>query len=342
MIQLHALAADGRLVRARYGEHEAESLEEWGRRLLPEEAEPADPGDRGEAAWPVIWLDLEKATQEQLAWLGKRFRFHPLALEDCLHFDQRPKIEDYVNHLFVVVHGLVLRTGTDVGILELHCFLSRNVVVTVHEEPLDPIRILAERVERDRMALPKQADFLLHRILDLVVDGIPRALTQFEEQIEALDDAVSQQVKPWQLDRIRAIRRRLGHVRRILAPQKEIHYVLARGSFPGISEAARVYFRDIYDHSVRVFESVDELREAVSELFDTYMAGSSLKTNETMKRLTVFSALFLPLSVITGFFGMNFEAIPWSSPKLFIAAMAVIGLLPVAMLAYFSRHRWLE
>jgi magnesium transporter len=290
----------------------------------------------------AIWIDIQNPSSDDLAWLGRAFRFHPLALEDCAHFDQRAKVEDYVNHLFVVVHALKAISDTEIGLSELHCFLERNVVVTVHEEPIPSIQGLMDRLERDMAQMPAQSDFLLHKILDWVMDSNPRLLDRIEESLGTLEEHPFEKLNKTHLEAIRSIRKQISQVRRALGPQREIYYGFAKGSYPGISQPAAVYFRDIYDHSARILEFADELRESAASLQEGYLAMSAVKTNETMKHLTVFNALFLPLTFITGFFGMNFEGIPWSNSTLFVASLASMTLIPIVLLVWFKTNRWTE
>jgi magnesium transporter len=310
---------------------ETEPLDQWAARYLPKE-----PSDR------AVWIDIQNPSTEDLAWLGRAFRFHPLALEDCAHFDQRAKVEEYPNHLFVVVHALKACPESEIGLSELHCFLEKNVVVTVHEEPIPALQSLMDRIERDPAQLPNQSDFLLHRLLDWVMDANPRFLDRIEESLGVLEEKPFDRLDQAHLDAIRAMRKQISQVRRALGPQREIYYIFAKGGYPGISTAAAVYFRDIYDHSARILEFADELREGAASLHEGYLALSAVRTNETVKRLTIFNALFLPLTFITGFFGMNFEAIGWSSQPLFIGALASMALVPLVLLAWFRTQQWTE
>jgi magnesium transporter len=294
----------------------------------------------------AAWFMLRDPTAEELAWLGRQFRFHPLALEDCSHFDQRPKIEDYADHLFVVLHGLVTAAperGCHFGLYELHCFVTERAVVTVHEGDVPPLALLAQRVRRDRAALPNQADFILHRILDVVMDANPLPLEKLELRIEELDAEVMQRGA----DRSRSIRRihdlirEVNDVRHLLLPQRDIFTLILRGNFPTVGEKARIYLRDVHDHLIRLTTEVDRLREALWSARDTQLAFAAYRTNEAMKRLTVFSVVFLPLTFITGFFGMNFTHIGWDDRTLFLGVVAGVVALPTGMLAWFVRRDWI-
>lgn len=294
----------------------------------------------------AAWFRLRDPTAEELAWLGRQFRFHPLAIEDCAHFDQRPKLEDYANHLFLVLHGLRAadaRASCHFGVYELHCFLTESTVVTVHESEAPALAALAQKITRDPHSLPQQADFILHKILDTVMDANPLPLESLELRIEELDDEVLQRRadRSHSIRRIHDLIREVNDVRHLVMPQREILSQILRGSYPVIGEKARLYLRDVHDHSIRLSAEVDRLREALWAARDTQLAFAAYRTNEAMKRLTVFSVIFLPLTFITGFFGMNFTQIGWDSPALFLGVLVGVFALPVGMLAWFARRDWL-
>ncbi len=332
MIQLFAHTRDGRFVSATWSPGDPVPLDSW-----PEEL----PGDSLLSECTSAWLDLEGASSEELAWLGRRFRFHPLAIEDCAHFEQLPKIEEYTEHLFLVVHGLAPVTPDCLRIYELHCFLTNPWVVTVHETPEEPIKALRNKIQRDRAALSPQPEFLLHRILDGVMDANPIALRPITEAIETLDEQVLEESSRTQIESIHVIQHQLNQARNILLPQREVFRELLSGEYPAFSERALVYFRDVNDHLLRVIRSVEGLRENMWSIRDAYLAVAAHRTNETMRRLTVFSVIFLPLTFITGFFGMNFTRIPWDNSVLFTFCVALVAVLPLVMILWFSKKDWL-
>jgi magnesium transporter len=299
----------------------------------------------------AAWFLLRDPSAEELAWLGRQFRFHPLAIEDCAHFDQRAKIEDYGDHLFVVLHGLLTDAPAreeeegdrHFRVFELHCFLTDRAVVTVHEGEAPPLQALAQRIARDRANLPSQADFILHRILDAVMDANPQPLEAIERRIEDLDDEVLQRGsdRSGSIRRIHDLIRELNDARHLLMPQREIFQQMLRANGGLTGERAQVYLRDVYDHLIRLTQEVDRLRESLWSARDAQLAFAAYRTNEAMRRLTVFSVVFLPLTFITGFFGMNFVQIDWGNHALFRTVVLAVLLLPVGMLAWFARKDWL-
>lgn len=289
--------------------------------------------------YECTWIDVTAPTPEDLRALGEVFHFHPLALEDCTNFDQRPKFEVYPGHLFIVVHGLERAQDGEIEIVELHCFLTPDSVVTVHDRPLPALSALKQKLAQNRALFGTSTDFVLHAILDAVVDRDPRAIDSLREDVEGLDEDVLGALTPKLIEKIHEVQRDVARIRRVLLPQREVFdRILDDEEDYGISEKARIYFRNVRDHLILLIGDLDDLREALWSIRDAYFAVSAHRTNQTMKRLTVFSAIFLPLTFITGFFGMNFELIPWSNGPLFWGAMALMIVLPIALLVAF----WLQ
>lgn len=303
---------------------------------------PEDLGARAfSESFEIAWIDLESPTVEELQWLGLRFHFHPLALEDCSHFDQRPKLEIYSDHLFLVIHGIGSGQTLGYRIDEVHCFLTAKALVTVHDGPVDAIRILKAKAQRDRNLLGSDPDFLLHRVLDGIMDANPMNLGELEAEIEVLDEAILNRHRPRQVERIHELQQAVSELRHIIHPQREIFIRLLDEERTEISEKARVYFRDVYDHLLRLSTLLDEMRESLWAIRDAHLAVSAQRTNETMKRLTLFSVVFLPLTFVTGFFGMNFSHIPWESSGLFWIAILVMIAMPAAMIYWIAKKNWI-
>lgn len=333
MIQVFAHLRNGRFLIGSSEDAERSKLTEW-----PEDISPVN--FQGE--FEMAWFDIEDPTADELAWLSSRFHFHPLAIEDCAHFDQRPKLEEYADHLFLVLHGLKAdRTQKCVEVYELHAFLAKNAVVTVHQGQVEPLEALKRKISRDRNQMPLQVDFLLHKVLDVVMDDNPKSLACVEGEIELLDEEISQQARGLRIEKIHALQLQLTQARHVMNPQREIFRAIINHGYAEIGEKATIYFRDIYDHLIVVTETIDRLRENLWGIRDAYLAMSAHRSNEAMKRLTVFSVVFLPLTFITGFFGMNFTQIPWGSPWLFLLVVVCVLALPVGMIFWFRGKDWI-
>lgn len=290
----------------------------------------------------VRWIDLSAQDADQMELLAGRFGFHPLAVEDCLHFDQRSKLESYQDCLFLVVHGFAIESITEAlgGSLELHMFLGRGYLVTVHERELPGLETVFQRVQREGSILRKGPDFLCYTLCDAVVDGYFPILDDLATQVDDLEDRVLDAGHSVDLARIFAFKRLLLGLRKVLSPQRDVLALLAKRGEGWIGEHTAVYFRDVYDHILRLHESVDATRDLLGNVLDAWLWSASQRTNEIMKRLTLLSAIFLPLTFITGFFGQNFEGLPYGNTWLLVLMFASCLAVPALMLYFFMRSKW--
>jgi magnesium transporter len=290
----------------------------------------------------IRWVDLECQDEASMSLLRERFDFHPLAIEDCLHIDQRPKIEEYERSLFVVAHGFSLTNASceELNIYELHCFLTKDLLVTVHVDPLPLLATLRERVQKEPMLLRRGADFGLHMVLDAVADGVFPLMDQISTQLDDIEERVLGKSQKGDLAQIFGIKHTLANLRRAVSPLRDVVGVLAKRGNPYVSERATVYFRDVHDHVIRVAEEIDLCRDLLGNALEAYLSSVANRTNEVMKRLTVFSAIFLPLSFIVGFFGQNFEHLPYKSDPMLIAMLISVVVLPPGLIIWFRSKEW--
>lgn len=316
----------------------------------------SEPGDVHDAVTPppagvIRWIDLQDQDAESLELLRARFDFHPLAIEDCSHLDQRPKLEEYGEVLFVVTHGFCCGAERAVALepLELHAFLGTNFLVTVHQAPVPELEAAWRRVVQKPALARRGADFLYHLVADAMVDANFPFIDKITDELESLTEEVLHEPRREHLARIFALKKELATMRSVLAPQREVATALAKlgdEDDGAISERNSAYFRDMYDHLVRIVEAIDANRELLKNGTDAYLSAVSNRTNEVMKYLTLMSAVFLPLSFVVGFFGQNFDDLPFASGwnHSHGAMVVMIGLcfaIPVVMLAWFRAKRWL-
>jgi magnesium transporter len=301
----------------------------------------------------VFWLDMNQPTDEEYGLLDDVFGFHPLAIEDVIRDVQRPKIESY-NHIgdackqgyfYMVIHGPDLETFKEhkLRTKELDMFVSERYLVTIHEKEMKSIDHVMARAKSDpRIALDQGIDMLLHSILDKLVDYYEPILEYLGDALDELEDAAAECPTPDVLSRISAKKRELLNLRRIIGPQREVMAQLTRGEVPFIRQETRVYLRDVLDHLNRAVESLELYRDLVQGARDIYMSSISNSLNQIMKTLTIFSVIALPMTVITGFFGMNFDAIPGlhSPTGFWIAVMVMLGIV-VGMLFVFRWRKWI-
>jgi magnesium transporter len=289
------------------------------------------------------WIDLEDVTVKEATLLEDPFHFHPLAIEDCLSEVHHPKVDDYQEYLFAILHGIRFDVPTDQFITrELDIFLGRNYLITHHRGPMRSISSAREQCGKNlQAAMPRGVDFLIHQILDQMFEHYFPNLDAIEDQIQLVQVEVFEKPERETLDRIFALKRDVMRLRRICMPQREIINRLARAEFKAISPRAAVYFRDIYDNLYRIVDASMQYQDMVQGTLDAYLSAISNRLNETMKRLTVFGAIFAALTVITGIYGMNFEHMPelrWKYGYLmvwFIMAGAIGGLL-----LWFKKKGW--
>jgi magnesium transporter len=295
------------------------------------------------AAGTLRWIDLEHQDERALGVLRESFDFHPLTLEDCLHFDQRPKLEEYGAYLFIVVHGFKVSGDLhDVEPLELHAFLGKDYLVTVHEAPIPELETVWKRVLGDAALGRRGADFIYYLIVDTIVDANFAILDRLSDALDEIEDEVLNRHKQEHLGQIFMLKRVLVSMRRVLSPQRDVFAILSKRGHPCISEMTSLYFRDVYDHLVRIYESIDTGRDLLGNALDAYLSMVALRTNEIMKRLTILSAVFLPLTFVTGFFGQNFTHLPFDSDALMVVAIVSLIVIPSGMLLWFWRWGWIK
>jgi magnesium transporter len=293
------------------------------------------------------WIDLKAQDTESLELLRQRFHLHQLAIEDCAHLDQRPKVEEYGDHIFLVTQGFTFSaTNMDrLEVHEVHAFLGERYLVTVHADDIPALEGVWRRVAGDGAALSRGVDFVYYLVADSVVDSNFPILDRIDDELEELEDVVLENPRKSQLHRIFQLKRHLVAMRKVLSPQRDTMAMLARRGDPRVSERTSLYFRDVYDHLSRINESIDAKRDLLGNALDAYLSSVSNRTNDIVKTLTLLSAVFLPLSFVVGFFGQNFHNLvgihDWMNSDALMTAMIVICLtLPVVMVLWFRHKRW--
>lgn len=310
---------------------------------LPESGAPRLCGAEALTAPPpgvVRWIDIEGPTPELLECIRTPFGLHPLAIEDCLTFGQRPKLEEYPGHLFVVIHELVLKSKS-IESIELHSFIGSAFLITVHAEPCLGIEQVHRRVANDSDPNTHGVGFLYYLVANAVATANVAVLDELGESIEELEEQLLNSRDLSLPASIFELKHAVASARRALSPQRDLFASLARFEARFIGPGAALYLRDVHDRLVRGSESLEISRELLSNLLDAHFSLVSQRTNEIMKRLTALSAIFLPLTFMTGFFGQNFETLPFDSAWLFWAAIMGCLVVPAGMLVWFRSRRWI-
>jgi magnesium transporter len=310
---------------------------------LPESGPPARLGsDVFDRPPPGVlrWIDVETPTIEVLERLRAPFGLHPLAIEDCLTFEQRPKLEEYPGHLFVVIHELS-RNDCELNGQEIHAFWGPDFLITVHAHACSTIQQVTDRVLGDATLHARGIGFVYYLIADTVSSRNGDVVDALADRVEVIEDEILNPESEGALARLFELKRSLGSARRAVSPQRDLFATLARLERNVVNERLALYFRDVYDKIVRSVESIEVGRELLSNVLDAHFSLVSQRTNEIMKRLTILSAIFLPLTFITGFFGQNFEHLPFGSDALMVIAMVLCGVVPPGMLLWFRKKGWL-
>lgn len=298
--------------------------------------------------WPVTWVNVDGLGDASvLAALGEIFGLHRLAMEDVLNVHQRPKAERYDTNYFIV--GRMIERTDQLTTEQLSMFLGKNYVITFQERPGDCFDPVRERI-RKRGGKIRQSgpDYLTYALLDAFIDNYFPVLEEYGEQLEDLEGDVITHPTANTVARIQAAKRRLIVLRRALWPLREAVNILGREESPLITAETRVYLRDCYDHTIQLIDILENFRDIASSLMDVYLSSVSNHMNEIMKVLTIFTTIFIPLTLIAGIYGMNFNtsSSPLSMPELnwywgypfALGSMAVVALV---LLAFFRRKGWL-
>lgn len=291
-----------------------------------------------------FWLDLTDPGEEGVKALAEAFSFHPLALEDMVKRGQRPKLDDFGDYMFLVHYGAATSgDGGEIVLEEVHAFLSGGYIVTAHS---GPCAALVEARERLEAKTPRSEQFVIYRVLDGLTDTFFPVLDSLDERLERLDGEIFDRPDPSQLEEITALRRQLIALRRVVTPQRDL---LARGvddilELPGLEADSRNYFRDVYDHAIRISDQIDSYRDLLAGTRDAYLSVVSNRLNQITKQLTVVATIFLPLSFIVGFFGQNFKWLVTnisSEADFMILGLGSLVLSVVALLIWFRRGSYI-
>jgi magnesium transporter len=290
-----------------------------------------------------FWLDLHSPAAADLELLQQTFGFHPLALEDSWKFGQRPKLDDYGEYMFLVVYGA---SPDEDRLVEMHCFYSPRLLVTIHRDDAPSLVQVRERLERRNGQMGEPAR-VLHAVVDGLVDGFFPMLSELDDRIDQLEDGIFASGGGEELlQEIFAMKRLLVGVRKVVAPQRDLFSSLSTraAELPGMTDEDRNYFRDLYDHQLRIADLVDTYRDLLTGAMDVYLSTVSNRLNSVMKQLAIIATVFMPLTFIVGFFGQNFGWMvdhvggPWE----FLALGIGLELAAIAViLAYFRQRGWL-
>ncbi len=292
----------------------------------------------------VTWINIDGLHEtEIIEKIGKHFDLHPLILEDIVNTEQRPKIEDFGDYIFLIFKMLSYDDENNEVITEqISLILGKNFVISFQEKGGDVFNPVRERLRKGRKIRERGSDYLAYALMDSLVDHYFIILEKLGEKIEGLEEVLISDPKPETLHKIHRLKREMIFLRKSVWPLREVISSLERGESSLIKKSTKIYLRDVYDHTIQVIDTVETFRDMVSGMLDTYLSSVSNRMNEVMKVLTIIATIFIPLTFIAGIYGMNFQympelGIPWAYPAVWV----VIVVIALFMFAYFRRKRWL-
>ena len=298
----------------------------------------------------IVWVDFLGETPEELARakevLLNVFKFHPLTVEDCFETRNEPKVEAFPEYLYMIVHGVKPEETNSAYFItkELDAFLGKNFVVTFHTERFRSIKAVKQQIRTSPYAFQRGAAYLLHQILDVIVDLYMPTVEDFDNAINDLEERVFEMKKGNNeiLEEIMILRRTVARLKRISSRQLDVLYRISHGEFEQIPEHILPFYRDVHDHLVRISDLAESYRDLVSGLFDIHFSVVANKTNDILKFLSIFSAIWLPLSFIAGVYGMNFENMPELKMRYgYFVTLGVMLTVALGLLYYFWRKGWI-
>ena len=290
-----------------------------------------------------FWLDLDSPDEATLEAISDQLGWHPLAVEDTREWNQRPKLDDYADHVLLVFYG-VRSTGEsqDAKPLEVHIYVHGGYVVTIHRGCTE-LALIRARAQRRQ---PTSEQELVYMILDGLTDTYFPVLDAIDDEIDGIENEITVNAQHNQVERMFQIKRQLLALRRVIGPMRDIFSTRsdALEELPGLQKGSRNYFRDIWDHLTRISEQIDSYRDVLSSAMDVYLSSVSNRTNDVMKQLTIIATVFLPLTFVTGFFGQNFGWLvqridtPLAFWGLGVGALVVSCAI---LFAFFRGRHWL-
>jgi len=293
----------------------------------------------------VVWINMPQPTQADEQILLDVFHFHPLTVEDCRENRHYPKVEEFPDYLYLIVHGVRADTSPDhFNTIELDAFLGRNYVITYHHDDFRSIENVKQQISTSPIACQRGAAFLLHQILDQIVDYYSPVLDDFDERIDQLEADIFNLKRPNNsiLEQIMDLKRGVLRLRRISAKQREVILRMSRGEFPLIDPQMLPFYRDVHDHIVRVTDLAESYRDLISGSLEAYLSVVSNRMNEIMKVLTIFSAIMLPLTFIAGVYGMNFDNMPELHSRFgYYTVWGIMIVVASGMLFLFWKRGWI-
>ena len=313
---------------------------------LEHDLSPARIRDIVQSGEGELWVDIDSTNMHQHALLEKVFQFHHLAIEDTLSPETRVKVEEYDRYVFVVMAGIRFDEGTpdpfDLETVNQYFFLGKNFLVTVHTIPSPSCNTVRERLTRDPERLARGVATVMHNVIDQAVDAYFPLIEQLHDLVDALEEKLFDDYDPDLIHEIFRAKRSVFSFRRHIGPLRDVLNVLTNRPCTYIRSETQLYYRDVYDHSIRIVESLDTTRELLGGVLETYLSQASNRMNQVMKQLSAVATIALPLIVVAGIYGMNFQHLPLTDHPLgfFWAVASMVGI-SVVMVWWLKSNKWL-
>lgn len=304
----------------------------------------AEIGAAFESKQGLLWVDIFETTQEDGKFLERTFDFHHLATEDCVSTEiHPPKIDDFGDYLFIIVHGVNHAVESEiVETAELAIFLGSHFVVSNHNFPLYSVEGVRRLVEEDGRPMKRGADFLAYALIDTLIDNVLPTIDKMSDFAEEIEEEVIHNPQQMILEAILKLKRSTLRIHRVMTPQREVLNRLSRGEFPLIKSEAQIFYRDIYDHLVWIQDLNQTIRDRADNALTTYLSSVANRQNETMRVLSIVATIFLPLTLLAGIYGMNFEYMPELEWKWgYFAVLGIMGTVIAVVLWRFWAQRWM-
>lgn len=291
----------------------------------------------------VNWINVDGLTNTELIRkISKKFDFHYLLIEDIQNTDHQPKADEYDTHLFFTLKMLYRIEGQQIDYEHISFVLGKNYVISFQEKEGDIFDGLRNRIKQDTSIIRKRgADYLLYRLIDMIVDSYYSILENIGHRVEEIEDSISQQASEMDFREIQKLRKEFIYLRKVVYPLREALNKVMKNENDFIEDRNIKYFSDVYDHVIHLIDSLDTYKDLTSTLMDLYMNTINYRMNEVMKLLTVITTIFIPLSFIAGIYGMNFHYMPELEAKNgYFIVLGAMGVVFIAMLGYFKYKKW--
>jgi len=290
----------------------------------------------------LLWLDIENPNKTSMQFLLDKFHFHPLDIEDCISVIERPKLDEYDDYFFLVLHiPLFVKQTKRLVSFTVNIFIGNNFIVTVHQGPCKPIQTTYDNLSEDYGILAKGSGYLLHRVIDSLIDYSFPILNKIYRNIQNVEDNIFKKPSSKNVRTILLVRTNILIFRNIIFPQRKILKTLEIKDMDFLIEALEVYFSDLVDHIEKIWDTLENYKELIEGVHEAHQSLLSNKINDIMRILTIFSVVILPLTLISGVYGMNIGLPLMGFPWAFLIILITMIIISIGMLIYFKFKDWI-